>query len=227
MNEARSAFDIIGPTMVGPSSSHTVGAIRIARVAATIVGNFDSVRILLHGSYAETCRGHGTDKALLAGLMGFSVDDERIIDAYAHAKKMPWKYSFESVDLGVDRHPNSVRFVFSSGKREFTVEGASIGGGKIIMTEIDGLRISKSFFSPTLILKNVDEPGSLAKILSLIAAEKINVSAVTSWTEVKGKMSITFIELESSLMPGVLSRVAGMENVKWANYVEVDWRGFA
>lgn len=221
-----SSFDIVGPIMVGPSSSHTVGALRIAKIARQIVGKFSSVKIMLHGSFASTGGGHGTDKALLAGLMDFPVDDERIRNAEKLADAAGLKYSFEIADLGADRHPNSVRMMFSSDEGEFCVEGASIGGGEVRITKLNEIHLSASFSQPTLVVKNDDKPGALLKIIELVADAKANMHSVSNWAEEKHKSAITVIELDHPLGKKSLERLNALEVVQWARYVDVNARRF-
>ena len=134
-----SAFDIIGPIMVGPSSSHTAGAVRLGQIGRLILGGQPTeARIELHGSFAQTGQGHGTDKAIVAGLLGLATYDERIRESFDLAKTAGMQYRFETVDLGDEAHPNTVRLSLTSEERQVQVTGASVGGGMIEITNIEG-----------------------------------------------------------------------------------------
>ena len=149
----RSAFDIIGPIMIGPSSSHTAGAVRLGLMAKEIlVEPVKSVEIKLHGSFAQTYKGHGTDRALIAGIMGFKPDDERIRDALQIATENNIKYSFEKVNLD-DAHPNTaiIKLTGISG-HVVSVQGASIGGGNIVISYINDFEVNLSGKYPSLIV---------------------------------------------------------------------------
>ena len=159
-----SIFDVMGPIMIGPSSSHTAGAARIGRLAKKICGkDFTKVVFHLHGSFAKTYIGHGTDKALVAGALGMLPDDENLRDSFEIAKKRNVNYSFEQVDLG-DVHPNSVKVeMFYEDGRVSYVIGSSIGGGNIKIIDIDGLKIDFTNAFPTLILKYNEQKGIIQK----------------------------------------------------------------
>lgn len=146
-------FDIIGPVMVGPSSSHTAGAARIGKVARTILGEeLKEAIIEMHGSFAKTYKGHGTDKALLAGLMGFEVDDDRIRNSLEIANQKGIKFIFNTAVMG-NVHPNTARLnLTGESGRKVCVQGASIGGGNIVITEIDGIEVELTGNLHTLIV---------------------------------------------------------------------------
>ncbi len=222
-----SVFDIVGPIMVGPSSSHTVGALRLARVASKIKGSFDSLTIILYGSFADSGAGHGTDRAIIAGLLGMDIKDIRIKNSFDYAKDKNWSYKFERAASDVGKHPNTVRFVFSDKNKDFYIEGESVGGGEIKITEINGVRLCASFKQPTLVTKQNDEPGSMAKVLNILAKEKINVSAITSWREARNTDAIAIIELDQSLSEKVANEIEQLENVQWARHVDDLWRAVA
>jgi L-serine dehydratase len=134
-----SLFDILGPVMVGPSSSHTAGACRLGLMGRGILGNTpEHATIRLHGSFAATGEGHGTHQALLGGLLGFSPDDLRIRTAYHEAEEAGLRYRFEEIDLGDDAHPNTAVLLLQRGDTTLEVQGASIGGGRILIGAIDG-----------------------------------------------------------------------------------------
>lgn len=163
-------FDLIGPIMVGPSSSHTAGAVRIGLVARRLLGE-EPVRaeLLLHGSFADTGRGHGTDRALIAGLLGMEPDDSRIPDSFDHAAEHGLKFEFGTCTLR-EAHPNSVLLRVTGGSgRHVEVVGASIGGGRIQIRQLNGMPLCFSAEQPTLIVNNEDQPGSVADVSRLLA----------------------------------------------------------
>src|SRR5699024_9098546 len=151
-------FDIVGPVMIGPSSSHTAGAARIGAVARALLGSQPvEARIELHGSFARTGRGHGTDKALVGGLLGFAPDDTRLRDAMALARQQGMAVHIAAVDLP-DAHPNTARlYLRAAGGRTLEVQGCSVGGGSIRITGMDGMEVLLTGESPTLIVVHRDE----------------------------------------------------------------------
>ncbi|MBB6062519.1 L-serine dehydratase [Thermosipho japonicus] len=170
-----SLLKILGPVMVGPSSSHTLGALKISRFAYKLVGKTpDKVTFLLHGSFSKTYKGHGTDRALLAGIMGFKQDDPRIKDAFEVAKERGLEYSFEIQDLG-EVHPNTVRIKFEVEGIVHEIEGSSIGGGDIKITNIDSVPCDLSWDYDTLVIVNKDIPKALEKILDAINVNVANL----------------------------------------------------
>ena len=165
-------FDIVGPVMVGPSSSHTAGAVRIGNIARRLL-NEPAVKadICLHGSFLATGRGHGTDRALVAGLLGMDTDDERIPDSFAWADKQGLAYSFAGIELR-DAHPNSVLMKLTGKRgRYLEIVAASLGGGRIKVCEIDGLQANFCGDYPTLIVRNRDQPGPVADVTGISGAE--------------------------------------------------------
>ncbi len=170
-----SLLDVMGPVMVGPSSSHTLGSLRIARFVYKFIGGIPSrVRFVLHGSFAETWRGHGTDKALLAGIMGMSPQDERIRDAQEIAARSSLKYSFEFDDLG-EVHANTVLIEAWRNGKKYRIMGSSIGGGEIRIVEINGVSCNISWEYHTLVVVIRDVPGSLERILREMSVNITNL----------------------------------------------------
>ncbi|WP_041081138.1 L-serine ammonia-lyase, iron-sulfur-dependent subunit beta [Thermotoga profunda] len=188
-------LEIIGPVMVGPSSSHTLGAMRISRFVYKMIGQVPKqVDFLLHGSFAKTFKGHGTDRALLAGIMGLRYDDERIKDSYLLAKKIGLNYFFTVTDLG-NVHPNTVKIKIQTDKNQHEVEGCSIGGGAIKITKIDDVECNLSWHYDTLIIVNKDEPGALSRILSGIRTNIANL--YLRRINLLQAKALTIIELDS------------------------------
>jgi L-serine dehydratase len=170
-----SMLDVAGPVMVGPSSSHTLGALRIARFAYKLLGKIpEKVDFFLHGSFSTTYHGHGSDKALLAGIMGYREYDYEIRNAYEIAKKNGLHFNFIKADLG-DVHPNTILIKMTDSKKTYKIRGASIGGGAIEINEINGVQCSLNWNFDTLILVAEDKPGVLEKILKIIHVNIANL----------------------------------------------------
>ncbi len=210
-------FDIIGPIMVGPSSSHTAGAARLGLVARHLCG--EDVRkavFYMHGSFAETYAGHGTDKALLAGIQGIRYDDERLKEAYALAEQAGLEAVFVPADLGAV-HPNTVSMELTTKRgRRFTMTGCSIGGGSVCITELDGVEVTFSGERPILATRHTDEPGVIAGITAILYAYRINIGNMQVKRSADGKAACMYMELDGEL-PGqlkdALERVYGVKQV--------------
>lgn len=172
-----SVFDIIGPRMIGPSSSHTAGAARLANMAWRIAGrDVAKCKLTLYASFAETGRGHGTDKALVAGILGMDSDDSRLRFSMLLAAEAGIDVQVEYSDESVD-HPNTVKIeITSSDGRVTTVTGASIGGGNIVITGLDGMEVNFSGDYPTMIVKYDDAPGAISAVTGILAHRGINVA---------------------------------------------------
>lgn len=196
--ESFSVFDIIGPRMTGPSSSHTAGAVRIAYIARRLIGEeLSSVRFTLYGSFAETGRGHGTDKALIGGILGYTPDDERIKHAYEYAKEqgvlVDFIYSEEPMP-----HPNTVKIEATDVKDRVTeVVGQSIGGGNILITEINELGVELSGDYPTLIVRHLDEPGVIAEVSHVLAQLNVNIAFMRVFRHGRGRDAYMCIETDT------------------------------
>jgi len=188
-------LDILGPVMVGPSSSHTLGAMRIARFARRFAATMPrKVVFVLHGSFTRTCEGHGTKKALLAGILDLSYDDEKISKSYNLARQNGLKFAFESADLG-DVHPNTVRVRFFTDEWH-EIEGCSIGGGAIKITKVDEVECELDWKYDTLIVVNRDEPKALMKILNCIDVNIANL--YLRRVNLLQQKAVTIIELDGS-----------------------------
>lgn len=216
-------FDIIGPVMVGPSSSHTAGAVRIGNVSRKLMmESVAKAEIYFHGSFLATGKGHGTDRALLAGLMGMSCDDERIPDAFEEAKKHGLQYSFDGIDLGDQAHPNSVKmFLHGVNGKELEIIGASIGGGRIEIREIDGLKTVFSGSYPTLIVENDDRPGEVANVTGMLAKEHINIATVQLDRDSRGGHAVTVIECDQEVPSSGLEWLKKQEGILKVTYLSL------
>lgn len=211
-------FDIIGPIMIGPSSSHTAGACRIAKTARNISDpGFDQVEFLLHGSFAATYKGHGTDKALLAGALGFDTDDERIRDSFEIADKEGLKYCFIRRDLG-KVHPNSVKIIFRypDGKKSVVV-GSSIGGGNIEIIEFDDVPITYNDQFPTLILKYSEQKGIIHYVSGLLSDNGYNIENMKT---VKKDDTVTLItEITEDVDEKIVDEIVNNNKFTFAKYI--------
>jgi L-serine dehydratase len=195
--ESYSVFDIIGPRMTGPSSSHTAGAVRLGYIARRIMGAEPaSAKFTLYGSFAETGRGHGTDKALIAGLLGCMPDDARIRSAYKLARDYGLSVDFEWSDEPAE-HPNTVRIEAEdvNGKKT-TVVGRSVGGGNILITEINGIAVEVTGDYPTLIIQHHDEPGVISDVSRVLAQLGVNIAYMKVFRHGRGD-SDAFMCIES------------------------------
>jgi L-serine dehydratase len=197
-------FDIMGPIMVGPSSSHTAGAVRIGRMARTLLGD-EPVKavLLLHGSFAETGVGHGTDKALIAGLLGMATDDLDIPNSFEIAEERGLKFSFDEVDLR-EAHPNSVKMeVTGASGRRMKMQASSIGGGRISVDKLDGVWVSFSGDYHTLIIQNMDNQSNLADVTTALSLARVNVANMSMHRSVKGGNVMMIVETDDPI-PGYI-----------------------
>lgn len=212
-------FDMMGPVMVGPSSSHTAGAARIGNMGRTLLGEeVARADIGLYGSFAETGFGHGTDRALLAGLLGMKPDDLRIPNAYEEANRAGMAYSFRTVELR-DAHPNTalLELTGKSGK-QLTLQASSIGGGAIVVNKIDGIDVNFTGDFNTLIVRNQDESGSVAAIASILSQVHINVANMSVNRHRRGGDALMVIETDQHIKPRqveFLSELPGILSVTY------------
>ncbi len=212
-------FDMMGPVMVGPSSSHTAGAARIGNMGRTLLGEeVARADIGLYGSFAETGFGHGTDRALLAGLLGMKPDDLRIPNAYEEANRAGMAYSFRTVELR-DAHPNTalLELTGKSGKK-LTLQAASIGGGAIVVNKIDSIDVNFTGDFNTLIVRNQDESGSVAAITSILSQVHINVANMSVNRHRRGGDALMVIETDQHIKPRqveFLSELPGILSVTY------------
>ena len=212
-------FDMMGPVMVGPSSSHTAGAARIGNMGRTLLGEeVARADIGLYGSFAETGYGHGTDRALLAGLLGMKPDDLRIPNAYEEANRAGMAYSFRTVELR-DAHPNTalLELTGKSGKK-LTLQASSIGGGAIVVNKIDGIDVNFTGDFNTLIVRNQDESGSVAAITSILSQVHINVANMSVNRRRRGGDALMVIETDQHIKPRqveFLSELPGILSVTY------------
>jgi L-serine dehydratase len=213
-----SLLDIIGPVMVGPSSSHTAGACRLGLIARNLVGGTPQrARMELHGSFARTGEGHGTDKAIAGGLMGFKPDDERIRQALEIADREGLAYGFEKTKLGEDDvHPNSVRITVERGDRKAVMFGSSLGAGRILVSEIDGFPVEVHGNYHTIVLVAEDVKGSVARIATILADDGVNIATLRLTRKERGGDAFMVIELDEAPEEKVRDDIRGLPWVRWA-----------
>ena len=212
-----SLLDIIGPVMVGPSSSHTAGACRLGLLARNLVGGTpDKARVELHGSFARTGEGHGTDKAIAGGLMGFRPDDERLRDALEIAEREGLSYVFEKTTLADDAHPNTTRITVERGDRHAVMTGSSLGAGRILVTEINGYAVEVSGSYNTIVLIAEDVKGSVAAIATILAEHGINIANLRLTRRERGGDAFMVIEVDDPPGEAVRDEIRQLPWVRWA-----------
>ena len=212
-----SLLDIIGPVMVGPSSSHTAGACRLGLLARCLVGGTpEKATIELHGSFARTGEGHGTDKAIAGGLMGFRPDDERIRDALEIMEREGLGYAFEKTTLGDDIHPNTVRITLERGDRHASMTGASLGAGRVLVNDIDGYPVEVTGNLNTIVLVAEDVKGSIARIAGLLADNNINIATLRLTRKERGGDAFMVIEVDDQPGENVRDAIRSLNWVRWA-----------
>ncbi len=216
-----SCFDILGPIMIGPSSSHTAGAARLGKIAAIIAGenSFRSVKFYLHGSFAKTYKGHGTDKALVAGVLGLNPWDSRLKDSFKIARERGIEFEFIEKDLG-DEHPNTVKFIFiEKNGNNVEVMGSSVGGGNIKITEIDGQKIEFTGNYPTLIIRHKDTPGMISKVSTIIYEAGINIAFLKVYRKDRGYSAVMVFETDSIIPVEINKRIKELGNIESIRFI--------
>ena len=210
-------FDIVGPVMIGPSSSHTAGAVRLGLMARKILGE-EAVRaeINLHGSFARTYRGHGTDKALIAGILGFAPEDERIREALQIARDHGLEFSFQTVNLE-EAHPNTaVIYLVGRSGRTARVRGASVGGGNIMISNIDGYQVELTGQYPALITIHHDCPGVITRVTQILAHAAVNIAFMRVSRQNRGETAMMIMELDEEPAASVIEECRQADNVEYA-----------
>lgn len=206
---------MIGPVMIGPSSSHTAGVVKIARAAVRILGGVpDEAEIIFYNSFARTYEGHGSDRAILAGLMDFETDDKRIKQSIEIAEQTGLKYHFKSVGNASTLHPNSIRLKLKKGEKEVEVLGESKGGGVINIAEVDGFKADFSASLHTLIIFADDVKGSIAFIASVLAHDDSNIATMSVSRKGKHDLACQVIEIDSDIRPVTFEYLKSLSWIK-------------
>lgn len=207
-------FDILGPVMVGPSSSHTAGAARIGLASRKLLGEAPvKAAITLSGSFASTGTGHGTDKALVAGLLGMEPDDMKIPGSFIEAKKAGLEFCFIHNTIA-GAHPNTALLDISSASgRRIQVQASSLGGGRIMLNKLDGVEINVSGERPVLIIHNVDKPGYVSGVTSLMAASSVNIATMTLHRSKRGGDAVMVIETDQNISADALEQLKAVNGI--------------
>lgn len=209
-----STFEILGPVMIGPSSSHTAGAARLGKAARLIANSdFISADFYLHGSFAKTYRGHGTDRALVGGILGMEPHDEGIKESLKIAVDKGVAINFIEADLG-DVHPNTVKIILK--RRDgssVSVTGSSIGAGNILIIDVDGDPLELNGQYPVVIIKHKDRRGMISKISFAVALGNINIATLKVGRESKGEIATTVIETDNVIPEGIIKEISKIDGV--------------
>lgn len=213
-------FDIIGPVMVGPSSSHTAGAVRIGYVSGKLLGEpVKKAVINLYGSFLATGKGHGTQKAIVAGLLGMKTDDMRIPQSFEIAKAKGIEFEFGEAVLK-DAHPNTVQLcLIGQLGRQLEVVGESIGGARINIAKIDGIETNFSGDYPTLVVHNLDQPGHIAEVTSMLAHKSVNIATMQLYRSARGGEAVMVVECDQEIPKEGIDWLKRVEGIKKVTYL--------
>lgn len=212
MGDKSSVFDMIGPVMIGPSSSHTAGVVKIGRAAVGILGHIpEKAEITFYNSFARTYEGHGSDRAIIAGLLNFKTDDVRIRNSFDAAKEHGLKYSFRSVGNASTFHPNTVSVKVSHGSKEYTIVGESKGGGVINIAEVDGFKADFSTSLITLLIKANDIKGSIAFIANVLSQDNCNIATMSVSRKGRNDLACQVIEMDSPMKTTTIDYINSLD----------------
>ena len=211
-----SVFDVIGPVMVGPSSSHTAGAVRLGQIGRLILGSQPTAaKIELHGSFAKTGKGHGTENAIVAGLLGLATYDEQIRDSFSLAEKCGLQFEFGIVDLGDEVHPNTVVLTLRADDHQVQFTGSSIGGGMIEVTNIEGFSTQFSGEYETLLVVAQDRPGTINAVTFWLREYNVNIAFFRLERRRRGGEAIMVIETDDHLHDDIIEAIQDSWWVRW------------
>ncbi len=218
-----SIFDIMGPIMVGPSSSHTAGAVRIGRVARRLMGSLPvRAKIALHGSFAATGAGHGTDRAIVAGLLDMTPDDPHIPFSFQLALEAGMAVELCRVELR-DAHPNPAVLTLTAGSGStLTLSASSLGGGRIRVNAIDGMDASFSGAFPTLIIRNEDRPGIVAEVSLVLSRHGVNIADMQLYRDRRGGLAVMVMEFDAPLPPPLREELSHLDGVVRCTYLDME-----
>jgi L-serine dehydratase len=220
MPEKSSVFDMIGPVMIGPSSSHTAGVVRIARTARKLLGGMpEQAEIIFYNSFARTYEGHGSDRAIIAGLLDFKTDDKRIKESLEIAKEQGLKYTFKSVGNASTLHPNTIKLSLKRGTDVLEMIGESKGGGIINIAEVNGFKADFSANLHTIIITADDVKGSIAFISDVLAHDDCNIATMSVSRKGKNDTACLVIEMDSGIKPVTLEYLRSLSWVKQVIYI--------
>jgi L-serine dehydratase len=220
MAEKSSVFDMIGPVMIGPSSSHTAGVVRIARTAYRLLGGRpEEAEITFYNSFARTYEGHGSDRAIIAGLLDFKTDDKRIKEALDLAKEAGLEYRFKSIGNASTLHPNTIKLVLRKGEETLEVVGESRGGGLINIAEVNGFKADFGANAHTVIITADDVKGSIAFIADVVAHDDCNIATMSVSRKGRNDVACLVIEMDSGIKPVTLAYLRSLSWVKQVIYI--------
>ncbi|XXM73485.1 L-serine ammonia-lyase, iron-sulfur-dependent subunit beta [Lysinibacillus sphaericus] len=209
----KSVFDIIGPVMIGPSSSHTAGAARIGRIARNLFRREPKwVRISFYGSFAKTYKGHGTDVAIIGGILDYDTFDERIIHSIDQAREKGIRVKFQEEDAVTD-HPNTARIQMGDEQGELELVGISIGGGKVEIIELNGFELKLSGHHPAILVVHDDRFGAIASVSNILAKHQLNIGHMDVSRKEKGKMALMTIEVDQPIDEDVIEEITSLSNI--------------
>lgn len=216
-------FEILGPVMVGPSSSHTAGAVRIGLMTRKLLGQKPVRAVIgMYGSFLATGKGHGTDKALVAGLLGMNPDDMRIPDSFRIAEEEGLFCSFEEANLK-DAHPNSaVIHVVGEAGRQIIVQASSLGGGRIMINRLNEIEVNCTCEMPTLIISNIDEPGYVAAVTSMLSRTSVNIATLSLYRDKRGGHAVMVVEADQKIPKSSLEWLEAQEGILKVTYIDTE-----
>lgn len=218
-----SIFDILGPVMVGPSSSHTAGAARIGLIARQLFGRQpDKAQVYLHGSFAATGKGHGTDKALIAGLLGMKPDDMRIPESFKIAKEMGMEFQIAEKEIR-EAHPNTAQIIMEAeGVKTMKIQAYSIGGGRIRVSKLDGIDVHFSGESNTLIVRNVDQPGRITEVAAALSKCDVNIATMQVFRDKRGGFAVMVVETDQVVSKEAIENLEKKEGIIKVTFLDVN-----
>lgn len=216
-------FDIMGPIMVGPSSSHTAGAVRIGLITRHLLGNQPvSAQLLLHGSFAATGKGHGTDRALVAGLLDMAPDDPRIPQAFTLAREAGMELNISTAVLR-GAHPNTVLLrVRDALGREMEVNASSLGGGRVRVNAIDGMEATFTGDYPTLIIRNQDKPGAVAEVTGILSRRQVNIATMQLYRDKRGGLAVMVLESDQPIWAEAVEELRASPGIVRVTYLDME-----
>ncbi len=208
-----SVFEIIGPVMVGPSSSHTAAAVRIGRIARQLFGKEPrKIKVMFYGSFAQTYRGHATDVAVVGGLLDFSTDDPRIREALRFAEERGITVTFEKAE-SLPLHPNTMRLTLGDEAKVLSLKAVSLGGGMVEVTEIDGFDLRLSGDKPAILIFHQDAYGTIASVSTIFMIHKLNIAHMEVSRKDKGSLALMVIETDQPIPAAVVDEIGAQNNI--------------
>lgn len=223
----KDVFSIIGPAMVGPSSSHTAGAVRLGRTARQLFGAApENAEIVFYGSFAETYEGHGTDLAIVGGLLDYDTDDPRIPQAIADAQKMGMDIIFKKGKIQ-SNHPNTAKITLKTTDLQLTLTGSSIGGGNIEISNVNGFDVEFTSMYPTLVMLHDDRPGMIADVTHILKREEMNIGHMDVDRKGRHREAMTVIEVDSPILEELIREIEALPFIREVKKVDLTTGGIS